>query len=43
MQAWMNSPTHRASILDANVTEIGVGAVPNAQGQLFWCQVFGDR
>jgi hypothetical protein len=40
---WMASPEHRAFILSANVTEIGVGTAPNAQGQLYWCQVFGDR
>jgi uncharacterized protein YkwD len=43
MAAWMNSAEHRALILSSNVTEIGVGVAANAQGQLFWCQVFGDR
>jgi uncharacterized protein YkwD len=43
MVAWMNSEAHRAAILNPNVTEIGVGLVANAKGQLFWCQVFGDQ
>lgn len=41
--AWLNSPEHRAQILNPSVTEIGVAAVANAQGKLFWCQVFADQ
>lgn len=41
--AWMNSPGHRANILNATFTEIGVGAVTNASGQIFWTQNFGTR
>jgi uncharacterized protein YkwD len=43
MAAWMNSPGHRANILNPNFTELGVGVVVNAQGQRFWTQVFGDQ
>ncbi len=43
MQAWMNSPGHRANILNPNFTQIGVGVVTNAAGYLFWTQDFGSR
>lgn len=37
MNAWMNSPGHRANILDSDYTEIGVGFVA---GKLIWTQQF---
>lgn len=43
VQGWMNSPGHRANILSADVTEIGVSARPNANGTYFFCQNFGKR
>jgi len=43
MQAWMNSPGHRANILNPNFKEIGVGVVANAQGFLYWTQEFAAR
>jgi hypothetical protein len=43
VQAWMNSPGHRANILNANFTEIGVGMATASNGQLYWAQSFGDR
>ncbi len=43
VQAWMNSPGHRANILSADVTEIGVSAWKNANGTYFFCQNFGKR
>jgi uncharacterized protein YkwD len=30
LEGWMNSPGHRAAILDANFTEVGVGVVPDS-------------
>lgn len=39
MQAWMNSPGHRANILDPNFTHLGVGV---GDGPL-WTQVFLAR
>jgi uncharacterized protein YkwD len=39
--AWMNSPGHRANILNPDFTEIGVGISYNGAGQLYYCQVFG--
>ena len=43
MQAWMNSPGHRANILNPDFTQIGVGAATSAAGYLFWTQEFGSR
>ncbi|MCI5892074.1 MAG: CAP domain-containing protein [Clostridiales bacterium] len=40
MDAWMNSSGHRANILNKNVTEIGIGAVKNQYGTIYWTQVF---
>ena len=41
MTGWMNSPGHRANILSADYTEIGVGIATNARGEPYYCQVFG--
>lgn len=45
VDAWMSSPGHRANILSASFSEIGVGYVPasarNAYG--YWVQDFGSR
>lgn len=38
MKAWMNSPGHRANILNCSFTEIGVG-IANSNGP-YWTQVF---
>lgn len=40
MNAWMNSPGHRANILSASFTEIGVGAAKKSNGTLYWTQMF---
>ena len=42
MTAWMNSPGHRANILDPSFTEIGVGITLDSQGSPYYCQVFGS-
>ena len=39
--AWMASAPHRANILNANFTQIGVGIHANAHGQLYFCVDFG--
>jgi putative cell wall-binding protein/uncharacterized protein YkwD len=39
VEAWMNSPGHRANILDPDFTEIGVGYCV-AGGQAHWAQLF---
>jgi uncharacterized YkwD family protein/spore coat assembly protein SafA len=40
MNAWMNSPGHRANILSATYTQIGVGAAKKSNGTLYWTQMF---
>ncbi len=48
VQGWMNSPGHRANILNPNFTEIGIGYVflENDTGSVnynyYWTQVFGN-
>ncbi|MFE2011435.1 CAP domain-containing protein [Streptomyces sp. NPDC059491] len=41
MESWMNSPGHRANILNCDFKEIGVG-IHNSGGP-YWTQVFGAR
>lgn len=40
MNGWMNSEGHRANILNANFTTIGVGYYQNASGVNYWTQLF---
>lgn len=40
MQGWMNSDGHRANILNAKYTTIGVGYYQNAAGVNYWSQLF---
>lgn len=40
MNGWMNSPGHRANILRASFTQIGVGVAKNSSGRLYWTQQF---
>lgn len=40
MTGWMNSSGHRANILGANYTELGVGMVKDSKGRAYWVQVF---
>lgn len=39
MDAWMNSSGHRANILSANYTELGVGIAVGSRG-IYWVQLF---
>ena len=39
---WMNSPGHRANILDPDLGTLGVGVELGANGRLYWAQVFTD-
>lgn len=41
VSTWMNSSGHRANILGANLTEIGVAVANSAKGEPYWVQVFG--
>lgn len=36
MNAWMASSGHRANILSANFSQIGIGAVASANGTIYW-------
>ena len=40
VSAWMNSSGHRANIMNANFTTIGVGYYQNTKGTNYWCQLF---
>ena len=41
--AWMNSPGHRAAIMDPGAREIGVGVeYDNEAGRMYWIQDFGN-
>lgn len=42
MEGWMNSPGHRANILNKNFTKIGVGYYQNARGVAYWTQLFAS-
>ena len=38
---WMSSPGHRANILNAGFTAIGVGCIQGSDGRWYWTQNFG--
>ncbi|MBP1934323.1 CAP domain-containing protein [Ammoniphilus resinae] len=40
VNGWMNSPGHRANILNPNYTEIGVGLAKGGQYGFYWTQQF---
>jgi uncharacterized protein YkwD len=40
MQGWMDSPGHRANILDCSLTKLGVGVAEGPRGP-WWTQLFG--
>ena len=40
MNAWMNSPGHRANILNSGYTQIGVAHYKNSSGTDYWVQLF---
>ena len=40
MNAWMNSPGHRANILNKSFSNIGVGVARNSKGVYYWTQMF---
>ncbi len=41
VSGWMDSPGHRANILDRDLTQIGVGRVEGGSYGVYWTQVFG--
>lgn len=40
VNTWMNSSGHRANILNAGYTKIGVAAYATPEGTIYWCQQF---
>ena len=42
VNAWMNSSGHRANIMNANYTRIGVGHLQNSAGTSYWVQLFAN-
>ncbi len=43
LESWMDSPPHRANILEDKYTEIGVAVAKSKKGDLYWVQVFGKQ
>ncbi len=41
VDAWMNSPGHRANILNCSARAIGVGVASSSDGTRYWTQMFG--
>ena len=41
VNAWMNSPGHRANVLNSSYSRIGSASV-NIDGTLYWVQIFAD-
>jgi uncharacterized protein YkwD len=41
MEAWMNSPGHRANILKPDFTHIGIGHATGSLAGTYWTQLFG--
>jgi uncharacterized protein YkwD len=41
--AWMDSPSHRANILDGGFREIGIGLAYAADGTAYWSMELGRR
>jgi uncharacterized protein YkwD/stress response protein SCP2 len=41
VQGWMNSPGHRANILKADFTHLGIGFAGGGQAGTYWTQLFG--
>jgi uncharacterized protein YkwD len=42
VQAWLNSPGHKANIEDADFTTTGIGVAENSSGYWYWTQDFGS-
>lgn len=42
VEAWMNSPGHRANILNPRLRQLGVGCYQSADGTNYWTQMFTD-
>ncbi|WP_211266849.1 CAP domain-containing protein [Nonomuraea candida] len=43
VRGWMNSPGHRANIVNCAYDLIGVGAVQDSRGKIYWTQDFAAK
>lgn len=41
VQAWMNSPTHKANIVDGGYRTLGIAIFQGSDGKWYWAQEFG--
>ena len=41
--AWMNSPGHKANILNKQYTNIGAGIAKDANGRIYWVHMFSSK
>lgn len=42
VKGWMDSPGHKANILNCDSRAIGMGMARNSGGQIYWTQMFGS-
>lgn len=42
VQAWMNSPTHRANLLNRHFTQMAVASVHGKDGHFYWAQLLAS-
>lgn len=43
MKTWLNSPGHRANIMNSSFTHIGCGFAYSESEVLYWCVCFGKK
>lgn len=43
VKAWMNSPGHKANILNKYYTNIGAGITKDSKGRVYWVHMFSTR
>ncbi|MEU5695141.1 CAP domain-containing protein [Actinosynnema sp. NPDC020468] len=43
MTDWMNSPAHKANLLNCGYKDLGVAYTTDAKGRAYWTQNFGSR
>jgi uncharacterized YkwD family protein len=43
VKAWMDSPGHKANILNKSYTNIGAGTAKNSQGRIYWVHMFSSK
>jgi len=43
VSAWMNSPGHKANILNEGYTNIGAGIAKKSNGQIYWVHMFSSK